>query len=968
MLNQEKETAAAPWPSMRDDLQITRARVADGGGFLVTDLASGELFEFSQEDYFLLRCMDGRSGAEMTIHLFEQRFGQRITPEQLRLFIAMVDEWGLLRNGGAWVDRTIDGQTVPDSPALEMDPDAVVPVGAGAERGGRRRGGAGGPRGRARPIASADDASGADYEAMLRSEVSGDGLDEDELAGMLGDDFGLGGGPGGRRRGRGRGARGGMGGAASLEGGGGFGGGGRFGGGARAGAFGGGGGGPGDGDGGAYEIPLGPGAAKEGDGPWAAFEADEKRIAFTLFRPQGLFRFIASTLMPFRIIFMLLPLIAGIGLATVLSNYDVFAQDVARERGGIPLVLRLIFSFLTVNLVTEISRGVIGAGLGGEAYKFGIRMFLGLIPRFYTAVRGISWFTRRDILWLYGGPILARLVLFGIGVVTWWGTRGDGTLISTGAILLSVVSVISLIFSSNPLARNNDGYHVLAAILQIPDLRKRANRALMAKIRGKKVPGEETDPDSERALRAYAAGSMLFVLIVIGIVLFIAAQWLETEYQGTGVAIFLALMLYIVLHLRGQIRQQKARVEEWKAEQRAERVRSALAQRRGGGVPALPGPMMGGGGAAPGAVPGGAGAVSAPGAGAAAAGGGGRSDSKPKSNPLVGWILIAVLGVIAVLPYNIQPGGPVRIMPSQQRDVHSEISGIVEEVYVSGGQYVAAEEIIARITNAEEQRKVSTTNASIAEQQAVLEELIARPRPEDVRLARQELETARVQLQFSAEEVDRLKKLSDEGFVSKDEYQEAVKKRDVDRAQVAEEEANLTRVSTPAHPKEIEAAEARLSGLREELSYYQGQLERTELRMPFDGRVVTLNLEDKEGRFLDKGEFFATVENAESVRVQFKIPQSDVSEIGVGGSTLVKFYSYPNRTFEGEIVDISTAVEEEEAGEVVIVTTVIPNEDGLLKTGMTGFGKVQGEQKTVIEAFSRAIVRFFLVEMWSWLP
>lgn len=953
---------------MRDDLQITRARVADGGGFLVTDLASGELFEFSQEDYFLLRCMDGRSGAEMTIHLFEQRFGQRITPEQLRLFIAMVDEWGLLRNGGAWVDRTIEGQTVPDSLQLEMDPDSVVPVGEGGARQGRRRGGAG-PRGRARPKVGGDDASGADYEAMLRGEVSGDGLDDDELAGMLGDDFGLGGGgPGGRRRGRG-GARGGMGGAAALDGGGGFGGGGgRFAGGARAGAFGGGPGGPGDGDGGAYEIPLGPGA-KEGDGPWAAFEADEKRIALTLFRPQGLFRFIASTLMPFRIAFMLLPLIAGIGLATVLSNYDVFAQDVARERGGIPLVLRLIFSFLTVNLVTEISRGVIGAGLGGEAYKFGIRMFLGLIPRFYTAVRGISWFTRRDILWLYGGPILARLVLFGIGVVTWWGTRGDGTLISTGAILLSVVSVISLIFSSNPLARNNDGYHVLAAVLQIPDLRKRANRALMSKLKGRKVPGEETDPDSERALRAYAAGSMLFVLIVVGIVLFIAAQWLETEYQGTGVAIFLALLAYIVLHLRGQIRQQKARVEEWKAEQRAERVRSALAQRRGGGAPALPGPMMGGGGASAGgagmAVSGGA---LAAGGGGAVAGGGGRADGKPKSNPLVGWILIAVLGVIAVLPYNIQPGGPVRIMPSQQRDVHSEISGIVEEVYVSGGQYVAAGEIIARITNAEEQRKVSTTNANIAEQQAVLEELTARPRPEDVRLARQELETARVQLQFSTEEVDRLKKLSDEGFVSKDEYQEAVKKRDVDRAQVAEEEANLTRVSTPAHPKEIEAAEARLSGLREELAYYQGQLERTDLRMPFDGRVVTLNLEDKEGQFLDKGEFFATVENAESVRVQFRIPQSDVSEIGVGGATFVKFYSYPNRKFEGEIIDISTAVEEEEAGEVVIVTTVIPNEDGLLKTGMTGFGKVQGEKKTVIEAFSRAIVRFFLVEMWSWLP
>ncbi|MEO0973803.1 MAG: efflux RND transporter periplasmic adaptor subunit, partial [Pseudomonadota bacterium] len=781
------------------------------------------------------------------------------------------------------------------------------------------------------------------------------------LADMLGDDFGLGGAGAGARR-RQRGARGAMGGAAGAADAGAFGPG-RFGGGpAMGGRFGAGGrGGPGGpSDGGPVDPNLAAGGVpREGDGPWHQFESDEKRIALTLFQPQGLFRFIASVLRPFRLVFMLMPLLAGIGVATVVSNFDDFAVDVARERGGIPLILRLIFSFLTVNLVTEISRGIIGAGLGGDAYKFGIRLFLGLVPRFYTAVRGISWFTRRDIIWLYGGPILVRMVLFGLGVITWWGTRGDGTLISTGAILLSVVSVISLVFSSNPLARNNDGYHVLAAILQIPDLRKRANRALMAKFRGRKVPGEETDPDSERALRAYALGSMLFVLTVVGILLFMAAQWLEAEHQGTGVAIFLALMLYIILHLRAQIRAQKVRVEEWKAEQRAERVRSALAQRRSGGaMAALPGPMMGAG------AGGGGGGLAVAGAGgaggAAAGGGGGEAIEKPKSNPLVGWILLAILGVIAVLPWDIKPGGPVRIMPSQQREVHTEIAGILEEVYVSGGQYVEAGEVIARITNAEEARKVSGTNADIAEQQAILEELNSRPRPEDVRLARQELETARVQLQFSTEEVTRLKGLSDEGFVSKDEYQEAVKKRDVDRAQVAEEEANLSRVSTPAHPKEIEAAQARLAGLREELSYFEGQLERTVLRMPFDGKVVTLNLEDKEGKFLDKGEFFATVENAESVRVQFSIPQSDVSEIEVGGETLVKFYSYPGQKFTGEIIDISTAVEEEEGGEVLIVTTVIPNEEGLLKTGMTGFGKVKGEQKTVIEAFTRAIVRFVL--------
>jgi hypothetical protein len=50
------------------------------------------------------------------------------------------------------------------------------------------------------------------------------------------------------------------------------------------------------------------------------------------------------------------------------------------------------------------------------------------------------------------------------------------------------------------------------------------------------------------------------------------------------------------------------------------------------------------------------------------------------------------------------------------------------------------------------------------------------------------------------------------------------------------------------------------------------------------------------------------------------------------------------------------------------VTTIIDNSDGALKSGMTGFGKVRGERRTVFEAFSGAMKRFFLIEVWGWLP
>jgi len=105
------------------------------------------------------------------------------------------------------------------------------------------------------------------------------------------------------------------------------------------------------------------------------------------------------------------------------------------------------------------------------------------------------------------------------------------------------------------------------------------------------------------------------------------------------------------------------------------------------------------------------------------------------------------------------------------------------------------------------------------------------------------------------------------------------------------------------------------------------------------------------------------------VRVEFAIPQSDVSEFALGADVRIKIWTYPDRIFPGKVIDIAPSVDEElEQGMVLKVTTLIPNQDGTLKAGMTGYGKIDGGTKPVIVALTRAIVRFFLIEFWSWLP
>ncbi|NIS62310.1 MAG: hypothetical protein GTO13_16910 [Proteobacteria bacterium] len=57
-----------------------------------------------------------------------------------------------------------------------------------------------------------------------------------------------------------------------------------------------------------------------------------------------------------------------------------------------------------------------------------------------------------------------------------------------------------------------------------------------------------------------------------------------------------------------------------------------------------------------------------------------------------------------------------------------------------------------------------------------------------------------------------------------------------------------------------------------------------------------------------------------------------------------------------------------EKGKVVRVLSELPNSDDLLKTDMTGYAKIECEWKPLVVAFTRWLVRFFLIEVWSWIP
>jgi putative peptide zinc metalloprotease protein len=320
------------------------------------------------------------------------------------------------------------------------------------------------------------------------------------------------------------------------------------------------------------------------------------------------------------------------------------------------------------------------------------------------------------------------------------------------------------------------------------------------------------------------------------------------------------------------------------------------------------------------------------------------------------------------LPYQYQPGGNFVVYPLQKSEITPDVKGIVTKVHFDGGESLTKGTPIAEIKDDDNLAKLQEFAAKVREQEAVVHNLKTLPKPEAVKLAEAELETAITQEEYSREKVPRLKGLYEQHAVSFDEYDLVRKQHDVDIDQVTEKRANLELVKTGPTPDEIAAAEARLKSLEAQRDGYQDKVNRSVLYMPFDGHILTLHLQDRIGSYLEKGAFFAAVENTSKVTVEIDVPEDQIWPVSVGQEVYARPQAYNDEDFEGKVTTIDHNVTVQPTGNIVKVIATVDNEGGQLKTGMTGYAKVEGPTMPVWEAFSVEMRRFFNIDVWSWVP
>lgn len=137
---------------------------------------------------------------------------------------------------------------------------------------------------------------------------------------------------------------------------------------------------------------------------------------------------------------------------------------------------------------------------------------------------------------------------------------------------------------------------------------------------------------------------------------------------------------------------------------------------------------------------------------------------------------------------------------------------------------------------------------------------------------------------------------------------------------------NATAKSLALRDPQLAASKAALDIAKADLAKAQLDLERTQLRMPFDGHVMSMNL--TQGSFVSAGtQVFELVDSAE-FWLQVKVPQSFVSVLDTGHSVEIKkSQQWGEQSREGTIKHILPAVDASDRQVRVLIAIKEPLSD-----------------------------------------
>lgn len=292
-----------------------------------------------------------------------------------------------------------------------------------------------------------------------------------------------------------------------------------------------------------------------------------------------------------------------------------------------------------------------------------------------------------------------------------------------------------------------------------------------------------------------------------------------------------------------------------------------------------------------------------------------------------------------------------QVQPVREVNISPREAGLIAEVFVNQGDFVAPGQLLARMNYGDLTAGVLQAEAQLREAEARLAQQQAGEQPQVIAAAQARVESAQAQMMQAQREQERFQALANEGAIPRNDLEQAQTTLAQRQASMQEAQEELARLQSGTRPETILQTQAQIQQAQAQLRQQQSRLADTEVRAPFGGIVTQ--------RFAVQGAFVAPTTSAsdstaassssilalaEGTEIRAEVPEAQIEQIFTGQGVEIRSSAYPDRVVRGRVLRIppSTVVVREVTVFRVIVDPI--EEADFLRIGMNVSVDFLGEE------------------------
>ena len=272
------------------------------------------------------------------------------------------------------------------------------------------------------------------------------------------------------------------------------------------------------------------------------------------------------------------------------------------------------------------------------------------------------------------------------------------------------------------------------------------------------------------------------------------------------------------------------------------------------------------------------------------------------------------------------------IVAAHRIEVASKVVGKIQWIGIDKGDKVKTGQPLVRLEDDEYRAQVTQAKGALANLQAKLAELEHGSRPEEIAVARANLNQAKADQENALVTLNRTKNLVTDKVLAKQLLDDAQAKYDNAVAHVNSLQKTLDLAILGPRKEEIDAMRGQVEQARGVLAYAETQEQNTIIRSPVTGTVLERAVE--KGEFVtnmnvgDKGAkgYVAAVADLNDLEVELDISQNDFAKLGPKQKGVVTTDAFPDLKYNGFIKEISPEANRQKATVQVKVKILNPDE------------------------------------------